>query len=239
MRSVCPPLVTRCLHHALLQVMDQQIPGPAGPLTLRLYWPVDAPELPVLVWFHGVTSFLAVTMPITGCEGCSVCCDMCHAGGGFAFGSLDSHDSICRAYADAFRALVVSVAYRLAPENPFPAGLEDCYAATRWVTLLTIIALADTPVLCWQDVGHSAVRHGHRCVTMQQTWVATPQHWPWEGTAPAQTLPPLSRSWQRRSRRPTFNSRSWFPRCSLLCQPCRYPVLLDRPQLLLKATSPV
>ena len=76
---------------------------------------------------------------------------MCPAGGGFAFGSLDSHDSICRAYADAFKALVVSVAYRLAPENPFPAGLEDCYAATSWVksahhgsqSMLCILLLSD------------------------------------------------------------------------------------------------
>ena len=124
----------QCMHRAVLQVMDQQIPGPAGPLTLRLYWPVDAPNLPVLVWFHGATSSLDPKISLgswnQGAKGAVI---MCIAGGGFAFGSLDSHDSICRAYANAFEALVVSVAYRLAPEDPFPAGLEDCYAATCWV----------------------------------------------------------------------------------------------------------
>ncbi len=87
---------------------ELQIPGPAESILLRIYRPVSEPDLPVLVWFHG---------------------------GGFAFGSLDSHDSICRAYAEAFKAVVVSVAFRLAPEHPFPAGLDDCYAATAWVRM--------------------------------------------------------------------------------------------------------
>ena len=89
-----------------MQVREQQIPGPAEPIPVRVYRPLAEPNLRTLVWFHG---------------------------GGFAHGSLDSHDSICRAYAKAFEAVVVSVAYRLSPEHPFPAGLDDCYAATAWV----------------------------------------------------------------------------------------------------------
>ena len=101
----------RALRHAglmlhVMQVRELQIPGSGASIPVRIYRPLAWPRLPTLVWFHG---------------------------GGFAHGSLDSHDSICRAYAQAFEAVVVSVAYRLAPEHPFPAGLEDCYAATAWV----------------------------------------------------------------------------------------------------------
>lgn len=55
-------------------------------------------------------------------------------GGGFATGSIDSHDAPCRVLAERAGVRVLSVAYRLAPEHPFPAPLEDCAAAYRWVT---------------------------------------------------------------------------------------------------------
>jgi acetyl esterase len=54
-------------------------------------------------------------------------------GGGWVLGSLDAVDPVCRRLANATPCAVVSVAYRRAPEHPFPTGLEDCYAATCWV----------------------------------------------------------------------------------------------------------
>ncbi|UJB17180.1 MULTISPECIES: alpha/beta hydrolase [Lysobacter] len=85
-------------------------PGPAGPIALRLYRPVAAPSdasaLPITVYLHG---------------------------GGFVLGSPDTTDGLCRSLAAWARTLVVSVDYRLAPEAPFPAGLDDAYAALCWV----------------------------------------------------------------------------------------------------------
>ena len=83
-------------------------PGPAGPLPLRLYEPAGAGggPLPVLVYFHG---------------------------GGWIRGDLDTHDDVCRYLCHHAGCLVASVDYRLAPEHRFPAALEDCDTATRWV----------------------------------------------------------------------------------------------------------
>jgi acetyl esterase len=87
------------------QVEDRLLPGPGGPLAVRLYWP-DAPgPHRMLVYAHG---------------------------GGFVRGDLESHDHVCRELCAAVPCLVVSVDYRLAPEHPFPAALEDCLFATRW-----------------------------------------------------------------------------------------------------------
>lgn len=90
------------------QVEDRTMSGPGCDIPLRLYTPVDAAPgpLPVLVYFHG---------------------------GGWVVGSLDSHDPVCRSLANASGCKVISVDYRLAPEYPWPAAPDDCFAAVQWV----------------------------------------------------------------------------------------------------------
>lgn len=87
-------------------VSERVVPGPAGDVPIRAYAPDGEGAASPLVFFHG---------------------------GGWMLGGLDTHDALCRALADATGCVVVAVDYRLAPEHRFPAGLEDCYAATRWV----------------------------------------------------------------------------------------------------------
>ena len=87
-------------------VRDLAIDGPGGELPLRVYRPAGEAPFPTLVWFHG---------------------------GGFVLGNLETADPTCRALANATGCVVVSVEYRKAPEHPFPAAVEDSYAATRWV----------------------------------------------------------------------------------------------------------
>jgi acetyl esterase len=87
------------------EVRDLLVPGPAGPLPARIYRPDGGDELPAVVFFHG---------------------------GGFVVGDLDTHDNQCRTLCARTGAVVCSVAYRLAPEAPFPAAVEDCLAAVRW-----------------------------------------------------------------------------------------------------------
>jgi acetyl esterase len=84
---------------------DLEIRGPSGPIPLRIYLPVESGPSPVLVFLHG---------------------------GGWVRGSLEAYDGLCRRLTNGAGCVVVSVAYRRAPEHPFPAGLEDCYAATEW-----------------------------------------------------------------------------------------------------------
>jgi acetyl esterase len=90
----------------IFRVEDRLIPGPAGKIPVRLYTPHEGRGLPLLVFFHG---------------------------GGFVAGSLDTHDTALRTVANRCGCIVVSVAYRLAPENPYPAAPDDAYAATKWV----------------------------------------------------------------------------------------------------------
>jgi acetyl esterase len=81
--------------------------GDVTGIPVRIYWPPSETEepLPVVVFYHG---------------------------GGFCLGDLDTHDPVARAHAVGAGAIVVSVQYRLAPEHPFPAGVNDCWAALRW-----------------------------------------------------------------------------------------------------------
>jgi acetyl esterase len=94
---------------AVAQVSNLTAPGPAGDIPLRSYRGAgtDSTEtLPVLVYYHG---------------------------GGWLLGDLESHDVVCRHFANAARCQVVSVDYRMAPEDKFPAPVDDCAAATRFV----------------------------------------------------------------------------------------------------------
>ncbi|HSV35644.1 MAG TPA: alpha/beta hydrolase [Ramlibacter sp.] len=86
---------------------DRTIDGPAGPLPLRIYRPEGAQgELPLLLFVHG---------------------------GGFVIGDLETHDKVCRTLCHEVAAVVVAVDYRLAPEHPFPAAVDDVTRALRWV----------------------------------------------------------------------------------------------------------
>ena len=89
------------------RVEERQAPGAAGPIPVRIYSPNDSRDdvLPGIVYFHG---------------GTGIFCD------------LDTHDGLCRLLANAACCRVISVGYRLAPEHPFPAGVEDAVCATRW-----------------------------------------------------------------------------------------------------------
>jgi acetyl esterase/lipase len=87
-----------------------EIPGQAGPILARFYVPVALPAgapAPLLVYFHG---------------------------GGWVIGDLDTHDDVCRFLAATAGTAVLSIDYRLAPEHPFPAAVEDAWAGFAWAT---------------------------------------------------------------------------------------------------------
>jgi acetyl esterase len=90
----------------IAEVRDLEVASPAGAVPVRVYRPGDGGSLPVVVFFHG---------------------------GGWTIGGIDEYDPIARRVANASGALVVSVGYRLAPEHPHPAALDDCWAVTTWV----------------------------------------------------------------------------------------------------------
>jgi acetyl esterase len=79
-------------------------------IPVRVYWPKSTGDeqdmYPIIVYFHG---------------------------GGWVVGKLDLFDELCSVLANRAEAIVISVNYRLAPESKFPAGLHDCYSATKWV----------------------------------------------------------------------------------------------------------
>jgi acetyl esterase len=86
-------------------VEDISVPGGDGPRSARVYRPEVEGPTPTMVFFHG---------------------------GGFVIGDIETHDDQARLICRDGAMVVVSVDYRLAPEHPFPAGFEDCLAATRW-----------------------------------------------------------------------------------------------------------
>ena len=92
-------------------VEDRTVPGPAGPVPIRLYTPAPAAGRraepgALLMYLHG---------------------------GAWNNGSLDSHDALCRVICARARVRVAAVGYRLAPEHPYPSGLEDCWAVWTWL----------------------------------------------------------------------------------------------------------
>ena len=87
-------------------VEDRTIPGPDGPIPVRVFRPSGEGTAGGLVYYHG---------------------------GGWVIGDLDSHDSLCRQFCAGAGVVVVSVDYRLAPEHPCPAASEDAWAALGWV----------------------------------------------------------------------------------------------------------
>jgi len=91
---------------AMAAVETRTVPGPAGPLSARLYVPPEVdPPRPLVVYYHG---------------------------GGWVVGDLDTHDATCRRLAQQARTAVLAVDYRLAPEHRFPAAVEDALAAFAW-----------------------------------------------------------------------------------------------------------
>jgi acetyl esterase len=86
-------------------IEDITVPGGEGPRAARVYRPAAEGPVPTMVFFHG---------------------------GGFVIGDIETHDDHARLICRDAEMVVVSVDYRLAPEHPFPAGVEDCLAATRW-----------------------------------------------------------------------------------------------------------
>ena len=92
------------------QVRDASASGPHGDIPLRIYRPLGSTAgatLPVLVYYHG---------------------------GGWVIGDLDTHDTLCRELANSADACVVAVDYRMGPEHRFPCAINDCIAATNWVS---------------------------------------------------------------------------------------------------------
>jgi acetyl esterase len=111
------PVATRVSNNALTRTLDERdirvagirpvsIPGPAGTIAARHYRPpAGGQPAPLVVFLHG---------------------------GGWVFGDLDSHDSACRLICRDAGVHVLAVDYRLAPEHPAPAAVDDAYAAYRW-----------------------------------------------------------------------------------------------------------
>jgi acetyl esterase len=87
------------------RVEERMIPGPAGEIRMRLYWPQAAAPVPAIVYYHG---------------------------GGHVIGSLDTHDFVARNLCSGAGALVASVDYRMGPEHKFPAAVDDSWAALQW-----------------------------------------------------------------------------------------------------------
>lgn len=91
------------------KVDNRNIPGAGGEIPVRIYHPANLTSemLPITLFYHG---------------------------GGMVFGSLESYDTMCRRLCNKSGSIIISVDYRLAPENKFPKGIEDSYAALQWAS---------------------------------------------------------------------------------------------------------
>jgi acetyl esterase len=115
------------------RVEDRTVPGPGGPIPVRVYWPAGA-DGAAGPGAAGVAESPGGTEPCRRVEpGRALPVVAYFHGGGWVLGSIDSFDGVCRALANAAGAIVVSAGYRLAPENPFPAAAEDAVAVGRWL----------------------------------------------------------------------------------------------------------
>ncbi|MGR9594637.1 alpha/beta hydrolase [Bacillus thuringiensis] len=95
----------------LVNMTKRMIPGAAGEMLVKIYEPVEKnknlDKLPAMLWIHG---------------------------GGYVMGHPDMDDVLCERFVQTAECVVVSVDYRLAPEHPYPAAIEDCYAGLVWMT---------------------------------------------------------------------------------------------------------
>src|SRR5712691_2717717 len=109
---------------------DLKLDGPAGQLAVRVYRPAAHTAEPG----QAQAAPAAGTAPSRGAPGPAPAlpATMFFHGGGWVLGGLDSHDVLCRELANQAGTMLIAVDYRLAPEHPYPAGLDDCMAATRW-----------------------------------------------------------------------------------------------------------
>lgn len=121
------------------QVKNFQIDGPASKLNVRHYLPEQHQGAPLLVFYHG---------------------------GGFVVGDLDTHDEACRLLCHYGRMQVLSIDYRLAPEYPAPAAVDDCIAALKWAKAHAAELGADPARIC---VGGDSAGGNLSAVVSQQT----------------------------------------------------------------------
>lgn len=166
MRQRLRDLPRRALHPEL-RVEDRAIPGPAGSIGVRIYWPPTKSVAPVVLFFHG---------------------------GGFVMGDLDTHDGTSRQHAVGAEAIVVSVDYRLAPEHPYPAAVEDAWAAVRWVAEFGAEIGADTSRIAVSGdsaggtiaaaVAQRARDEGAPAITFQLLWYPSTM---WDSSLPSFT----------------------------------------------------
>lgn len=117
------------VHEPVHRIVDIEVLGvDANKIPVRLFIPDSAKPLPVILYFHR---------------------------GGWVFGNIKEADPVCRKIANRFNAIVACVEFRVAPENPFPKPLEDCFAATRWMAENAVLFGGDNKqlIVCGESCG--------------------------------------------------------------------------------------